>query len=103
MKYKSEFSRLLNSTIRKELECAKRSSRYDRRNFIYGVYGSKVCMNQPQFCVKCLTETCYNKEHDIFRVTLNPRLRIPRKTASKTRWKEFAVEFKRFHKLKLNI
>jgi hypothetical protein len=73
----------------------RRVDHYRERNFVFGWF--KNAKTQPMFCMSCRNETCKDTSHHRF--VLHPIIRIPRKGASKTKWKQFFEQVKQFHVL----
>lgn len=94
-KHQLEFQALLNAPNRKASVDYRRRENYYERGWHLS-FGTKI--KEVAFCFICKHEQCCNNEHADRRIVLNPIIRVPRKTASNTRWKQFMVEVKKFHK-----
>ena len=95
-RHDSEFRRLLRAPLVKKGKIERRKDAYYRRNFILS-FGIKL--RPSHFCYNCKTNQCHTPGHKI--VEMNPIVRIPRQTASKTRWKQFFIELHKFNNKKL--
>lgn len=71
---------------------SKRRSKYWERNHEYS-WCTRI--RTPLFCFECKSRECSNPTHN--KIELHPIIRVPRKTASKLRWKQFYIELKRIH------
>lgn len=87
-----EFHDLMRAPERKHIRDYRRVDNYHERNFM--IFGSGI---KPRyFCMTCRTNQCrLFKDHEI--IEINPFTRIPRQTASKTRWKQFYADLRRWH------
>lgn len=67
-----------------------RLRRYEVRDAHHGFYngiGNKIY--EHKFCPMCRSNVCAIKEHLNVHMELHPALRIPKKTASVKKWKQF--------------
>jgi hypothetical protein len=87
-----QFKSLIDAPKKASFKKQQRIDRYKDRLFDMSFSSS---ISKPLFCTECKSLTCNNSEHP--HIELHPIVRIPRKNASKQRWKEFENAFRKYH------